>query len=104
MAGVALGCLIVGINYTLTIFVVSRALRETSLKGQVLFAFSFKFGLTVVALYLAILHFGVDPLSILLGVTSLVAASLVLVLGFPPALRKSSASAVAKRVPGRFRP
>lgn len=80
LVGVALGCLVVGLNYAWTRHVVRRALLEGALKLRVGLAYTLKFGLTAVALYAAIVEFGVDPLAILIGVSSLVVASLVAAL------------------------
>ena len=69
--GVALGCLIVGLNYLWTRAVVRRVLRGEGSKGRVALSYLAKLGLTVLVLFLAILRFGVDPLAILIGVSSL---------------------------------
>jgi hypothetical protein len=75
--GVALGCLLVGLNYLWTRSVVRRVIQGDSSKARVVLTYMVKFGLTVLILFLAILQFGVDPLAILVGVTSLFVAVMV---------------------------
>ena len=75
--GVALGCLIVGLNYLWTRAVVRRVLRGEGSKGRVALSYLAKLGLTVLVLFLAILRFGVDPLAILIGVSSLFVSVMV---------------------------
>ena len=75
--GVALGSLIVGLNYFWTRSVIRRVLRGEGSKGRVALSYLGKFGLTVLVLFVAILRFGVDPLAILVGVTSLFVAVIV---------------------------
>lgn len=76
--GVALGCLIVGLNYVWTRSVVARGLRDGHFKARIAISYLAKFALTVVVLFLAILRFGVDPLAILVGISSLLLAVFVL--------------------------
>jgi len=75
--GVALGCFLVGLNYVWTRSVVRRVLRGDSSRARVVLTYVVKLGLTVLVLFLAILQLGVDPLAILVGVTSLFVAVMV---------------------------
>jgi hypothetical protein len=76
-AGVALGCLLIGLNFVWTRSVVRRVLRGEGSKGRVALSYLAKFGLTVLVLFLAILQFRIDPLAILVGVSSLLLAIVV---------------------------
>ena len=75
--GVALGCSVVGLNYVWTRSVVRRVLQGDSSKARVVLTYMVKLGLTVLVLFLAILRLEVDPLAILVGVTSLFVAVMV---------------------------
>jgi hypothetical protein len=79
-AGVTLGSLVVGLNVAWTRTVVLGALRGERGKARVALTYLAKFGLTVLVLALAILRFGIDPLAILVGVSSLLLAVTVVVV------------------------
>ncbi len=70
--GVLLGSGIVGLNFWWTRRAVSKALRDDSPKAILWISFLSKFGVTVAILSLAILQLEIDPLGILVGVSSLV--------------------------------
>ncbi len=70
--GVLLGCGIVGLNLWWTRRVVFKALAGDHPKARLWVTFLAKFGLTVVILFVAILHLNIDPVGIVVGVSSLV--------------------------------
>lgn len=76
--GVLLGCGIVGLNYLWSKRVFSRVLREDHPKARLGTTWVFKFGLTALILYIAIVRLGVDPVGIVVGVSAIVIAGLLL--------------------------
>jgi len=70
--GVLLGCGIVGLNFWWTRRVIAKALRGDHAKARLWISFLAKFGFTVVILFVAILHLNINPVGILVGVSSLV--------------------------------
>lgn len=70
--GVLLGCGIVALNFWWTRRVVSKALAGDYPKLRLWVSFFAKFGLTVVILFVAILHLNINPVGILVGISSLV--------------------------------
>jgi hypothetical protein len=70
--GVLLGSGIVSLNLWWTRRVVFKALRDDHPKARLWISFLFKFGLTVVILFIAILRLNIDPVGILVGISSLV--------------------------------
>lgn len=77
LKGVLLGFLIVLLNAIWTKKLVSSLLFGGSPKALSTGLFMLKFGLTAVVLYLAIMKFRIDPLAVLIGLSSLMGAAAV---------------------------
>lgn len=70
--GVLLGSAIVGLNYLWTRRVISKALQGDHPRSRIGFSLLFKFGLTALVLYFAVVQFGIDAMGIVVGVSVLV--------------------------------
>jgi hypothetical protein len=75
--GALLGCVLVGVNLIGTVAFIRMVLRDRRYKALLFVSFIAKFGLTLVVLYLAIVRFGVSAIGILIGLSSMVLASLL---------------------------
>lgn len=75
--GVLLGCGIVVLNYLWSKRVFSRVLQQDHPKVGLGVAWSLKFTLTALILYLAILQFQVHPVGIVVGVSAIVIAGVL---------------------------
>ena len=75
--GVLLGSGIVGLNYSWSRRVFSRVLQEDRPKARLGISLVFKFSLTAIILYIAIVRLDVDPVGIIVGVSAVVLAGLI---------------------------
>ncbi len=73
--GVLLGIGVVGLNFVWTERVVRGALRHGRPRIHLAVTYIFKFGLTAVILFFAIVRFHVDPIGILVGLSTLAVTS-----------------------------
>ena len=78
--GILLGFLIVLLNFYWTKKAVKSVLFASQPKGLLTLSFLVKFGVTGAVLFYAILRLGVDALGVLVGLSSLLAASVLYVL------------------------
>lgn len=74
---VLIGSLIVGLNYLWNRKVFRGLLLADNPRSRARLSYAAKLGLTVVVIYVAVQQFRIDPLGILLGVSSLPAACLL---------------------------
>ena len=75
--GVLLGSGIVGLNYLWSRRVFSRILQEDRPKARLGISLVFKFSLTAMILYIAIVRLNVNPVGIMVGVSAVVIAGLL---------------------------
>jgi len=75
--GVLLGSSLVGLNFLWSQRIFRRALRDPSLKTRLAVSFLLKFAITALVLFVAVLKFQMDPIGILVGVSSLFLAGLL---------------------------
>ena len=75
--GALLGCVLVGVNLFGTVAFIRMVLRDRRYKALLFVSFIAKFGLTMVVLYLAIVRFGMSAIGILIGLSSMLLASLL---------------------------
>ena len=77
-----LGFLVVALNAYWTKRAVKSVLFNSQPKALLTVSFLFKLGLTAFVLYYGIVHYQIDPLGVLLGLTSLFLATIVFALFF----------------------
>lgn len=78
--GVLLGCLVVVLNFYLTRRILSRLLMFKDLKRRMLVLYLLKLGLSGIVLYLAIVHFRLPGLAVLIGLSNILITMLVFVI------------------------
>jgi hypothetical protein len=77
-AGAALlGCAIVAFNLLGTAHFVSAVLAERRFKGRLVASLTVKLGLTLVVLYIAVNRWGMSPVGIVIGLSSMLIVSLL---------------------------
>ena len=79
-AAVLLGCGIVGLNFIWTKRVIAKVLHGDQPRARLAVSLVFKFGLTALLLFFAIVRFQIDPMGILLGVSAVFAAGVMFAL------------------------
>lgn len=87
LPGILLGVTIVGLNFYLTRQVLLRILLYRDLKRRVLVFYLLKFGFSAIVLYVAVVHFKVSGLGLLIGLSNIVIAILIYSIKqtlFPP--------------------
>ncbi len=75
--GALLGCVLVGVNLLGTVAFIRMVLRDGRYKALLFVSFIAKFGGTMVVLYLAIVRYGLSAVGILIGLSSMLLASLL---------------------------
>jgi peptidoglycan/LPS O-acetylase OafA/YrhL len=75
--GALLGSVLVGMNLMGTVAFIRMVLRDRRYKALLFASFISKFGLTMVVLYIAILRLDMSALGILIGLSSMLLASLI---------------------------
>ena len=78
--GVLLGCALVGLNLYWMARSVSAAMQAQAPRVRVAVSYALRFGLSVLVLYAAIVELGMHPMGIVVGVTSLLIASVAYAL------------------------
>lgn len=82
--GTLLGCFVVAINFFLSQRLVGQLLIEKTLKPALLIAYLFKFGLSGLILFLAITRWKIDIPGIMLGLSSVLIATVLSVFARKP--------------------
>jgi hypothetical protein len=75
--GVLLGCAIVAFNLLGTAHFVGAVLAERRFKGRLIASLTVKLGLTLVVLYIAVSRWGMSPVGIVIGLSSMLIVSLL---------------------------
>ena len=83
--GALLGCLLVGMNLMGTVAFIRLVLRDRRYKALLIGSFIVKFGLTLVVLYIAMLRLNMSAIGILIGLSSMLVASLIYTMSRPEA-------------------
>ena len=77
-----LGFIVVALNVYWTKRAVKSVLFDSRPKALLTVSYLFKLGLTAFILYYGIVHYQIDPLGVLLGLTSLLLATIIFALFF----------------------
>ena len=74
---VLLGCAVVAFNLLGTAHFVGAVLAERRFKGRMIASLTVKLGLTLVVLYIAVSRWSMDPVGIVIGLSSMLIVSLL---------------------------
>jgi hypothetical protein len=81
---VLLGCAVVAFNLLGTAHFVSAVLAERRFKGRLIASLTVKLALTLLVLYIAVARWGMSPLAIVIGLSSMLIVSLLYTMLRPP--------------------
>jgi hypothetical protein len=82
--GVLLGCVLVAFNLAGTAHFVRAVIAEQRFKARLVASFTLKLAVTLGVLYVALRHYNFDAIGILIGLSSMLLVSLILI-AFKPA-------------------
>ncbi len=81
---VLLGCAVVAFNLLGTAHFVSAVLAERRFKGRLIASLTVKLALTLLVLYIAVVRWGMSPMAIVIGLSSMLIVSLLYTMLRPP--------------------